>query len=198
MRGRPGGKRAVASRAPTARCPPEVDALEDPMYHPLHFLVEERKQCPLGIPIRPCSSPRIGPSFTKQRGEGIPERSRLWRGYARPTGPPSTATSADLAIPRRTRVLFCFLGGDGPPLSTELPLAYDGSDHGNMIYTFDESGHVSWRKPQNCSVTSEDAYVRKHKNHIESCDECKGLSPEPRVVLPDSSSSEPDGPGKIK
>lgn len=51
----------------------------------------------------------------------------------------------------RNRVLYVFcIGTDGPPLSQKLPLAFDAKDFGEMVYTFDESGHVSWRCSADC------------------------------------------------
>ena len=84
----------------------------------------------------------------------------------------------------RKLVLFCFQGGDGPPLSDELPLAFDGSDFGAMIFTFDLSGHVTWRKVRGAEPDTEEAHVAGCKQHSRECKECRNIYPEARVVLP--------------
>jgi hypothetical protein len=96
----------------------------------------------------------------------------------------------------RKRILNCFLGGDGPDLSRELPLAYDGSDFGGMVYTFDESGRVSWRSAQGYSVTDEAKYVAGQEQHKLNCDRegCKNMNTAACVVLPNKQVSGPAAP----
>ncbi len=93
----------------------------------------------------------------------------------------------------RQRVLWPFLGGDGPPLAETLPLAYDGTDFGGMVFTFDNGGNVSWRVVQGADVTNELEYVRGREKHKATCEECKNISTEPWVVLPEQTNSEQDG-----
>lgn len=99
----------------------------------------------------------------------------------------------------RQRVLFTFsLGGDGPELSRELPLAYDGHDFGRMVYTFDTLGHVSWRVPQGTSVTNEAQYVKKQEDHKSQCEreECKNMNTAAHIVLRVKPAGEPAAPPK--
>ncbi len=106
--------------------------------------------------------------------KGSPKEWRDERGYA-----------------SRLRVLFAFLGGDGPEISRDLPLAYDGSGFGDMVYGFDTNGHVSWRIPQNHPVMNEEEYVRQREMHNATCEECKGLGSKPAIGLPIQIRSEP-------
>lgn len=99
----------------------------------------------------------------------------------------------------RQRILQVFgIGGDGPELSRELPLAHDGSDFGGMVYTFDQSGHVSWRVPQSASVTDEAKYVAGQEQHKSACEreECKSLNTAAAIVLPRKQTSEQNGGGQ--
>ena len=86
----------------------------------------------------------------------------------------------------RKRVLFVFMGGDGPELSKEVPLAYDAGDFGSMVYTFDYSGYVSWRKPQSYVPVTEAEYVESQEKHKRECNEdrCKTMDTDAHVVLP--------------
>ena len=86
----------------------------------------------------------------------------------------------------RQRILFPFMGGDGPELPRELPLAYDGVGFGDMVYTFDLSGHVSWRIPQGAKVIDEVAYVAIQEKHKRECEsgECRNLHTVAAIVLP--------------
>lgn len=98
----------------------------------------------------------------------------------------------------RKRVLFAFMGGDGPELSKELPLAYDGGEFGSMVYTFDRSGHVSWRKPQGYVPVTEARYVESQEKHKRECNEdgCRNLNTVARVILPDEKQSGQTGAGQ--
>lgn len=96
----------------------------------------------------------------------------------------------------RQRILSPFLGGDGPELSRELPLAYDGNGFGNMVYTFDLSGHVSWRIPQDATVTDEATYVANQEKHKRECKECRNLNTAAEVVFPRKQISERAVPSK--
>jgi hypothetical protein len=94
----------------------------------------------------------------------------------------------------RQRILLPCMGGDGPELSRELPLAYDGNGFGNMVYTFDLSGHVSWRIPQGVTATDEPTYVANQEKHKRECNDagCKNLHTAATVVLPRKKTSEQD------
>ncbi len=83
----------------------------------------------------------------------------------------------------RKRVLEVFMGGDGPELSRELPLAYDGNGFGDMVYTFDTTGQVSWRIGQNRVVIREAEYVEGQEKHKRECPECRNLNTAARIVL---------------
>lgn len=86
----------------------------------------------------------------------------------------------------RKRVLFPFLGGDGPEFTKQLPAVYDGNGFGEMVYTFDANRHVSWRKPQGTVLMTEAAYIKHFEKQLRSCncEDCKNISAQPRVVLP--------------
>ena len=88
-----------------------------------------------------------------------------------------------LASRNRVLSVFC-LEASEKPLQKSLPLAYDGIGFGGMVFTFDTSGHVSWRFPQNSSVSNEDEYVASQEEHKRSCEECKNLNTAAIVVLP--------------
>ncbi len=92
--------------------------------------------------------------------------------------------NADRGYASRKRVLEVFLGGDGPELSRKLPLAYDGCDFGDMVYTFDIRGNVSWRKAQGVVLVSEAEYVSDRESHKKACEECKNIRTSAVVVLP--------------
>jgi len=98
----------------------------------------------------------------------------------------------------RKRVLAVFMGGDGPELSKDLPLAFDGGDFGQMVYTFDYSGHASWRKPQGYMPITEAEYVEGREKHKRECDEdgCKNMTTAARVILPLNKESEQGGAGQ--
>jgi hypothetical protein len=86
----------------------------------------------------------------------------------------------------RKRVLNAFSGGDGPELSMAVPLAYDAGDFGGMVYTFDNSGHVSWRKSQSYVPVTEEEYVEgREKQKRDSIEEgSKSMNTAARVILP--------------
>jgi hypothetical protein len=96
----------------------------------------------------------------------------------------------------RKRVLEVFLGGDGPELARNLPLAHDGSHFGGMVYTFDESGHVFWRIAQGANVINEAEYVAGQNRHKRACQECKNLNTAAEIILPSKPTSEPVAPPK--
>lgn len=82
----------------------------------------------------------------------------------------------------RLRVLAPF-GQVEEPISKALPLAYDGDGFGDMVYTFDTTGHVSWRKPPQYKAPSEADYIKATEKHNRTCEECKPGTGLPVVVL---------------
>ena len=103
----------------------------------------------------------------------------------------------DRGYESRKRVLYAFSGGDSPELSKDVPLAYDAGDFGGMVYTFDNAGHVSWRKPQSYVPVTEEQYVEGQEKHKRECDEdrCKNIITAARVILPLKKESEQGGTG---
>ena len=97
----------------------------------------------------------------------------------------------------RKRVLFPFIGGDGPELSKEVPLTYDARDFGEMVYSFDDAGHVLWRKPQSHVPVTEKEYVEMQEEHKRNCHEdgCKNMITAACVILPLNKESEHGGAG---
>ncbi len=89
----------------------------------------------------------------------------------------------------RKRVLAVFLGGDGPEIARNLPLAHDGSGFGGMVYTFDENGHVFWRIAQGANVVNEAEYAKGREKHKRECQECKDLNTAAEIVLPSKPAS---------
>jgi hypothetical protein len=73
----------------------------------------------------------------------------------------------------RQRILSPFMGGDGPALSSELPLAYDGNGLGDIVYTFDLSGNVSWRISQEPTLTDKAINLADQDEHIPQLKECR-------------------------
>ena len=67
-----------------------------------------------------------------------------------------------------------------------VPLAYDAGDFGGMVYTFDNAGHVSWRKPQSYVTVTEEAYAEGQEKHKRECNDkgCKNMTTAARVLLP--------------
>ncbi|MGC4014917.1 MAG: hypothetical protein QM755_10445 [Luteolibacter sp.] len=72
----------------------------------------------------------------------------------------------------RLRVLEVFCPEEAT-VSKALPMTYDGSDFGGMIYTFRDNGEVSWRKKA-AGVENEKAYIERQETHVKSCPECQG------------------------
>jgi hypothetical protein len=104
----------------------------------------------------------------------------------------------DRGYESRKRVLYAFSGGDGPELSKKVPLAYDAGDFGSMVFTFDNVGHVSWRKPQGYVPITEEEYVKTQENHKRECDKdgCKNMTTAACIVLPSNKENEQAGSGQ--
>lgn len=81
----------------------------------------------------------------------------------------------------RLRVLRVFSLEDSPE-TRAMPLKYDGSDFGGMLYTFDEKGGVVWRKKRVEWVETEMAYVTRMEEHNRGCVNCRPGMGLPRVV----------------